>query len=252
MGVALGLLGNVATATAEVPLNSDHRILGGPELIALARSVENFKPKDAFSAAPDQSALAGKRFRIDLPVPEDRTPGWSYDVARQQLEVRVEGAGLYFTRDVPQPFDSEAGGRLGAFHVFWETTTKGEGYTGTNAFGGTADVRSQSVRQYGLAEFSKGPTLTDRQGLALSAAMAPGEARALVPNLRLRVEGSLSPIKGAVVACFSHYTEATFSLPEEEFRRMCLISTKVDALSIIDARTGALLQRWDARSFAPQ
>lgn len=208
-------------------------------LTALIRDADVPKDRDIFVALPSQSQLAERPFSLDLPLKHDRVPGWSYDAYEQTLIVRP-GPNLYTVHHrLPPKFAEASRDRNAEGYVILDQVISQTEYVGSNAFGAIADVSSVTRRRYGVAAIGEPAIVNTFDEVQLE--VSPDRAKSLTANLRLRVEGVVSPVDGQAIGCFDALTEATFTNPTEELARNCIVSARFTSVKVVDTSTDEIL-----------
>lgn len=221
-----------------------------PSLVSLTRETQDFQPQDRFSAPQDQTAWAGQRFRVELPVRDHPHFGWSYDAAEQSLLIRIEGEAYIPSHYLSATsFGGDRSNRRG--HIFHRERRDRGSYRGSNAFGVGTTVRTSAVTEYSLTELPPFWQPLASRILEHRQPATPDEARRLTSHLRLVYEGRLAARGGQVIACYERTTEATLSTPEQISYRNCLVSVELDRISVIDSSAGITLRAWDRDPAAP-
>jgi hypothetical protein len=215
IGLALAM-GPTLPARAASPLTDD-------DLFNATRTVATYERKDRFEPGPAGADLAGKAFRVSLPLlsKDDGTGGsayWTYDPNTQTLGIH---AGMY--RDA----------------VFYSVTRKVGETPAQNAFGAKVKVKSYIRLRYVL-------TGDDLTGFDVSLQVPPAKARALASEMRLVMEGSIVAPNGRAITCEDGYESPTFDDPTQVTTRRCAVSAVFSRVAVVDAN-GSELARMRGR-----
>ncbi len=214
-------------------------------IVALTRGVQEFQPKDRFTAPPDQSAWSGEQFRVELPVRDHLFLGWSYDVSAKSLLIRI-APGAFVPAHYLRSGAFGGGKRPFTGYVIHEERRDRGSYRGANAFGATTTVRSASATEYALAELPPFWQPLSGRTLEHRLTITPDEARLLTPHLRVVYEGRLAARGGHIIECYEHTTTPTLSNPKDVFHRNCVVSVELVRISVVDGRSGAALTTWES------
>jgi hypothetical protein len=229
-------------------------LLRTSEINALAKKSRSFIPKDEFDEVPAQGSVSGQQFILEVPPWAGNAPPvacfgypmWSYESISRILYVST-GAHDF----VLNTLSSKQGtlSKSSAPHVGGETVQYFASdcarqdlrpYTATNVYG--ADYRIEPTLQIITAVADALP-----RGLEWPSSFkiqTSGEqARALVPNLRVRFAGTLSDWKpGVSVACGSRRDRPTAALPYDRKFDICLFNGKIERIELLDVRTGKVIK----------
>lgn len=244
---AVAIAAQTAEATAAPPASTS-------ELNSMAKAVRAFVPEDEFDSPPAQSSLSGRQFAIEV-QPWGTTPPrmacfgypmWSYSRESGTLYVSTGGSelmlnsfltsqGIVTKKAAPDIWPEE-------IHYFASDCARQDlpSYTATNGYGAKFRIDPTSQTVTAIADNPPaGSPLIESFQMNLDGA----EARALVPNLRVRFHGVLSDWKpGVSVACGRRHDGPTASSPYDRTMKLCLFNGHIDRIDLVDARTGEVLQ----------
>lgn len=239
-----------AQASAQTPA-----ALTADDLARAARAVATFKPKDRFDPPPSVADLAGRTFRVAIPLHDGNvarygqptTGFWAYDPATGELH--VSGSADDFSSGIGL-VGVEQGPRSAQGFVFRAAAVPGKSYSAQNSYGARASITPYTGAAFGVAEFSERfttRTLPERGRYDLTLTARPAEARALTAHLALVVEGELTPDSGGrLIRCGDDYIAATVRNPASVSTRTCVFSARVRRVSLTRTDTNELLRSWDA------
>jgi len=231
--------------------------IGTSELNSTAKAVRAFVPKDEFDTPPGQRSVAGREFVIDVQPWGTKPPRmacfgypmWSYAPDSGTLYVSTGARKLLLSAFLTKQGIVTKGTAADIWpeevRYFASDCARADlpSYTGTNAYGAT--FRIEPTEQTVTAIADSLPTeskLTESFQLTIPGA----DARALVPNLRVRFRGRLSDWKSGVsVACGRRRDGPTASSPYDRTLKLCLFNGRIEKIELVDTRTGAVLQTVD-------
>ena len=234
----------------------------GPLSVAdLIISVTRYeKPRpDKFSPRPTDEDIIGKPFRTVANFAEltdeggpriGRNGGWLYnpDTATLTLKPWV---------DMVVGSDLESDPTLhGVDKMFHGFVIKARGrYLGKtvegNAFGARINVDQYLSTSLTVGKYEEGfsaklfPDGLEDKNLVKSVPMEPSVARAVTPNLKLVVEGTIEAYSpGHAIACGEALAPATFERHSERLTHECVVSADIRRFAIEDARDGHVYAEW--------
>ena len=239
------------------------------ELLAAVSARMSQKSGDVFSSANPIKSIAGRSFRVSLPLfqagpGDDNTAGllkfdhmagfWDYDSARQVLKLSAsEGRGL---TDIDLALEADKSGPaphgINGFSVFYSVRNSGN-YAASNAFGARATIYAYRAHNVVIAY----PRRTsddqiglpgDRQSLGFQydadIPMDGAKARQLVKGLRFVVEGRVSTFaNGENVYCEEDAGDPTMANRIDLSTQYCLIAAEFDRVSF-QGDDGSVLREW--------
>lgn len=242
------------------------------ELLAAASARMSQKLGDVFSSANPIKLIAGRSFRVSLPLFQahtgaDTTAGyfkldhmagfWDYDSARQVLKLSAsegEFPGIELTLEGDERGPAPHG--INGFSVHYSVSNS-RNYAASNAFGARATIfayrahnvviaypRRTSDDQIGLPG--------DRQSLGFQydadIPMDGAKARQLVKGLRFVVEGRVSTFaNGENVNCGEVAGDPTMANRIDLSTQYCLIAAEFDRVSF-QGDDGSVLREWSRQS----
>lgn len=231
------------------PVGSVVEGLTATTLANLIRPIDVAKSSsDPFTKSPSQAVLDGRAFSLDIPLGRGRgAAGWSYDAETEVLTLRPQAGYRTDACELPGRLQSCGLGRSNYVegYPFKEQVVSRSEYLGTNAFGATVKVKSTTLRRYAIIDFSQVPPTAKLfdEDATFKTTMSPDRARRLVPNLRLRLQGTVAPFDGRAVRCVATYEAPTFASPTTETARTCIVSVRLSSVSMVDLATGEVLAR---------
>lgn len=245
----LALTSGLALAICTTPVFAQSA-LDREALAAHGFEIAGYKPADAFSGAPDESALAGQPFRFALPLEESEEPrlthivgGWSYDRQTQTLRIGISTAGWQRSQ-LP---DAEAddfmhyGLRVGTRNLSDQMTMA------QNAYGAQFEVHSieaQAVQVSPLTRRERTDSVDIPSNMFVDLPMPPEEARAAVTGAEVVVEGVLAPVEpGRITLCYDSGSPATIDRRLSTLIHTCVMNARITRLSVVSG-DGAMLTEW--------
>tara|TARA_R110002051_G_scaffold41530_7_gene86159 strand:+ start:49374 stop:50144 length:771 start_codon:yes stop_codon:yes gene_type:complete len=242
-GLALAIWGDPAFAQAALDREA---------LLAHGFEIASFKPADAFSGPPDESALAGQPFHLTKPLEESEEPrlthiigGWSYDRQTQTLRIGISTAGWQRTQ-LP---DAEAeefmhyGLRAGTRNLSDQMTMA------QNAYGAQFEVHSieaQAVQVAPLTRRERAASVDIPSNMYADVQMVPEEARAAVAGAEVVVEGVLAAVApGRITLCYDSGSSATINLRLSTLTHTCVMNARITRVAVV-AADGRTLTEWTA------
>lgn len=214
-------------------------------------------PVDPFSV-PGPSPLNGRVIRfareIKMEGAADGHPfwSWSYDAVSGRLSIRIlpSDFNLMNTFQEGTEFVVRPGSPMAGFLTFREERREGSAVM-RNSYGASTTVEVYRSTEFGFASVSTGytpvfPGLADRVTfLTHEVRLAAEQARDLAANLQLVVDGEVIDFRaGRSIVCGTSYSEPTIRRPKEVLGRVCVLSSRISRVAIVDARTGDVLREW--------
>ncbi len=126
--------------------------------------------------------------------------------------------------------------RLSEFDIYYKETTLGR-FTAQNAFG----ARWPAVHRQ-LWQIVVDTPYSTAEPFAVPA--APEAARSLTASVYLKIEGTLTGNADGVVSCDEDTEAATIDDPVQWDNLVCKLSGQLNAITLIDRRTGTTLKTW--------
>lgn len=249
----LALTAGLALLIYGVP-SSAQSLLDRSALLAHGFDIASYKPADAFSEPPNESALAGQPFRFSVPLKESDAPrithivgGWSYDRSTQILRIGISTAGW---REAEMP-GAEAdnfmhyGLRVGSRNLSDQTITA------QNAYGAKFEVQSieaQAVQVAPLTRRERAASVDIPSNLFVDIQMAPEEARAAVTGAEVVVEGFLAAIDPArITLCYDSGSTATIDVRLSTLIHTCVMNARITRVAV-EAADGRTVTEWTTRA----
>lgn len=242
-GLALAICG--APAFAQSALDRE-------ALLAHGFEIAGFKPADAFSEPPDESALAGQPFRFIKPLKESEAPrithivgGWSYERQRQTLRIGISTIGW---REDQLP-DAEADDFMHYGLTVGSRNLSDQMTMAQNAYGAQFEVHSieaQAVQVASLTRRERAASVEIPSNLFVDLQMAPEEARAAVTGAEVVVDGVLAAIEpGRITLCYDSGSTATIDLRLSTLIHTCVMNARITRVAVV-AADGRTLTEWTA------
>lgn len=238
-----------ALAALQGAAGSPAAAINTQEINALAQKVRSFEPKDEFDAPPAQKTLEGRRFVIEMAPwgtkPPDVAcfgyPMWSYSASTGTLYVSPGGHRMALTGfSSPQGVISK--GELANVVTFFASHCERldlPSYEAKNAYGASFTIEPTKQVITAVADSIQ------RQlewPPPFKVMLSGDDARALVPNLQVRLSGTLSDWSTSVaVACGARRDAPTARLPYDRRLEACLFNGRLERFEVIDGRNGRVL-----------
>lgn len=249
----LGFLGLSPAMAAAQPA-----MLSAVDLNRFLDIARAFKPVDAFSAPLDESPVLGRRFRISGPIRSGDSTGsagdalgfWTYDVRSQTLRLVASVKSFPITPLIAsEPAIYDGYGGLNGFEIRSTRSSDGS-YVASNAYGATVTVERATLTINGVAVFSPSSSNSglpggERTSYSHSWQVPADEARRVTNTARVVVEGVVEPFApGRATLCYRDYWSPTVQSPKATALSRCVISVRVDTVSITDGEGGPVLATW--------
>lgn len=245
----------VATAAPMIRPVVPEGVLGLSDMIAFARYHQQFKPKDSFEARPSEADLDGKPFEVTVPLSNSGANSagfWQYKADDQRLEISFETQMWSRSTFVEDVTDATAMGSTYGWGFYLTFASRdGRGYTGSNAFGATAEVDVMHQSAVGLIAAPGSPTFVTDLFKTQSINMPPEQARQAVAGARIVIRGTLRAYaQNKVVMCGTEYISATLDNPLDVDTHICALSAVFTDIRAVSA-SGEILATWDANTPKP-
>jgi hypothetical protein len=209
-------------------------------------------------AAPKAAPSPARSILLEYPVygPTNASTGrlesarWTYDVDTQKLTVTYNpsSAASSIEWQGKNPGGSSFSHSLQQGFVTFSESTSKEAGTGTNAYGATAQLKRLMVEKRGIAELVTGFDVPIKSGsyqFEWTTNIAPDEGRTLVAALRLQIAAIPKEwTTGRHVLCASDYLGATIQRPTIYTVDGCYLTTRHEAIRLVDSRDGTVLKEW--------
>lgn len=221
-------------------------VLGLTDLANFAKLERDFVKPDDFSKGFDDSPLYGRQFAVTIPVNQysgsSSTPTeWTYDAEKEELTLTVKSGDMTsFTPTLP----------------IQQTTELGPKKKMSNAFGAEVEVTPMETwsievggDQIGVFPKTDDPmNMNAFQSLTHTTKMKPEQAKALIADLNLRLEGFVEKDgRGQTVNCYSDHSSATITSPTEWDKHNCVIQVHLSRIAFV-TKNGKVIREWKDES----
>ncbi len=222
-------------------------------LVSLLTQYESFKPRDQFASPYDQSALAGRKFRISMHIggPGEGSANyglWSYDNAKQVLTVHGSEAMWFDTLWMYGAPNSSHNGDMPEGLYLSQTVTAKSRYVGSNAYGAHVMIDKTVTKAYGVAFIdnpAQSPFHHSLYVLYADLPMSGDTARQVTKDINMVVEGTLVASEETPAACggvTSH--NPTIDSPEDKTESFCLLFARADRVALEAGPSHQILKEW--------
>lgn len=203
---------------------------------------------DQFAEVP-KNDLAGKPFKLTLTLGDDSSAGYQYSDGVLTLNISPTSRAPLseMKRSVPTLKVSSSRRSLGS-------------YTGQNAYGATATVRSSEWNDAAIAIVDSPKFMPPPEKAGTSYAkylparewwvqltLPPSEAKAISNDTVAVLEGTYADLpykKYPAGACSFSGSEATITSPYEVFIHTCFVGAKVARVAFVRKSSGAVIKEW--------
>lgn len=232
--------------------DSERVLQDGEALLARARSVASFRPKDQFDQPPDAPDIVGKPFCIvvEPSKPTERclgSPAWEFS---EGSKFSVHGFSQYVdANDVEWQLGNRPPIKARSSYVGTNIVTfscaisDGGTYEAQNSFGVRATVQVMKEKIFALASDVKVVTdfPIDRK-CCWTKVVTGDDARQLAQSVRVRIRGKVAEwANRQPIACGKRLDKAKLNFPYETAIDLCLVRADVTAVEVVDVRSGEVV-----------
>lgn len=235
-------------ATAAEPDASDLKLgaegVTAANLAAYAYAKLAFIPKDEFSKDFDDTPLAGRAFKLQIPVVSNKdssSVSYSYDADKEELTISLLPEAPSLHRE-----DGARGSEY-SYLIFKSDKTIGAPQDMANAFGMTKPVTPVFTTLFGVGSYGNDamgavPRHMDMYSLAQKVIrMAPDQARAATASMYVEISGKVrKSTEGRIIECEETEKKATLDYNYEEHWKQCVISSKIDRIVVTSPSAGTI------------
>jgi len=218
---------------------------------------------DKFAEVPPVPATAGQTFSLSLRIRSGDSSGISQN---DSFWTYVDGTLLFFFDVERGTFTTRNRDTSPKVLYFNAALTPGKPYVGSNAYGAAARVTVEKWRRDALAavaivEGEGSPYMRDQATPYKALGLEPPavskdsyiyevkvsgpEAKKLVTNMRIVVEGTYTPLKGdKLTDCTSSYSGPRVDSPLEIYQDICWVGATITRIAYVDAATKEVLKEY--------
>jgi hypothetical protein len=263
-----------ATAPAKAPAKAPAPAASVPlinQVMNAAYTGFRIQQADKFAATPTVPDAEGKPFKVTLRLRDGNSTGISSNNGHYTYE---DGRLLFFMSKDTNPRRWYENDKTEVIY-FAGVNTPGKSYVGSNAFGTSARVSVENWRRSALGIVSIPPgedypysrkELADREQRGLGKygssstnyypyeVMVGGpEARALVANVRVEIEGTMTALSsGKLAECVRRYNGPEIDAPYDITETTCWVGANITRIAYVNSATGAVLKEFGGTANAAQ
>jgi hypothetical protein len=223
------------------------------DLVWASISKRKFQKTDEFSEPFDEKFIINRQIKIDIPVKDSFSSigRWKYDQNSNNLKLIIEPSHLSYI-----VFDENISQKKQIFRGFklLENFSKEKTSVGTNAFGARIiydTYRNDSFSVGYLDNDNNNPLIKNNGEIFVkSIKINPADARILVSNLKVVVEGVITPANSKLaINCGGHYNAPNFDNKVESYGSDCVINVKFSRIAF-ESNDNSIVAEWTIDKFS--